>query len=139
MIRSANALLYSVSAAKRIFKVPAGVRVRVVKFWRCMWVWIEGQRPRFVSLAVFKQHFAQWRMKQALQLEAQQLERGLYAVRNPAKGSQYLVGVAASGPVCECEDFSNQEKFFAGKGVCKHGYAVLRSLGYGSLSSFLSK
>lgn len=138
MICSAHALIYSVSAARRIWQVPVGVRVRVVRFWRCVWLHIAGQRPRFVSLQLFKQHFAQRRMEAATRLgiEGNDGDEN-FIVSNPDNASSYFVFIGSSGPVCSCEDYSNQQRFFAGKGICKHGYRALQALGYGSLSSYL--
>jgi hypothetical protein len=38
---------------------------------------------------------------------------------------------------CTCDDFNNQLEFF-GRGCCKHGYAVLNSLGCQSLEHYLA-
>jgi hypothetical protein len=138
MITSINHLIYSVSAARRIFQVPASVKVRVRKFWRCVWLSVAGQRPRFVSLAIFKAHFAQRRMQAAQPLTVSKLEPYLFTVTNPAKAKRYAVVVLKKGPVCECEDYRNQA-LLLGKGVCKHGYSVLTALGFGSLSAYLSR
>jgi predicted nucleic acid-binding Zn finger protein len=138
VITSINQLIYSVSAARRIFAIPSGVRVRIIKFWRCIWLWVAGQRPRFVSLAVFKAHFAQRRMQAAQQLTVSKLEPYLFTVTNPVKAKRYAVVLIKKGPVCECEDYRNQAVLL-GKGVCKHGYAVLAALGFGSLSAYLSR
>jgi hypothetical protein len=139
MISSANMLVYSASAARRIFQVPAGLRVRVVKYWRVCWVWVQGERPRFVSLTVFKTHFVSWRMQASAPLSVSKTSSFNWrTVANPGSGKRYPVAIAASGPICRCDDYRNQMHLL-GRGVCKHGYAVLRSLGYGSLSSYLSR
>jgi hypothetical protein len=138
MISTVNTLVYSVSAARRIFAIPSGVRVRVVKFWRCIWLSVAGRRPRFVSLAIFKAHFAQRRMQAAKQLTVSQYGPHWFRVVNPAKGSAYEVVLVGTGPICECEDYHNQG-LLLGKAVCKHSYAVLKALGYGSLSAYLSR
>lgn len=138
MISTVNALVYSVSAARRIFAIPSGVRVRVVKFWRCIWLLVAGQRPRFVSLAVFKAHFAQRRMQAAQQLTAQQVQPHWYQVASASNSRLYNVVVLNQGPICECEDYRNQSHLL-GKGVCKHGYRILFELGYGSLSAYLAR
>jgi predicted nucleic acid-binding Zn finger protein len=138
MISTVNALVYSVSAARRIFAIPSGVRMRVVKFWRCIWLSVAGQRPRFVSLSVFKAHFTERRMRAAQQLTVSQSRPHWFTVANPAKASSYAVVVVGSGPVCECQDYRNQAVLL-GKAVCKHSYAVLTALGYGSLSAYLAR
>lgn len=140
MITSANQLVYSVSAARRIFAIPKGVRVRIVKFWRVVWMWVAGHRPRFVSLSLFKAHFAERRMRAAQALSAHQWADvpHWWTVRNPANNNSYPVVLAPAGPVCRCDDDRNQ-RHLLGKGICKHGYAVLQAMGYGSLSAYLAR
>ena len=119
--------------------VSASQVMRVQKFAFVAWVWVRGQRPRFVSLSAFKQAFVLRRMKAARPLKAEQWAEvpAWFTVRNEEKGSSYPVELGSAGPVCECEDYRNQQAFF-GKGVCKHGYAVLQALGYGSLAGYLA-
>jgi hypothetical protein len=38
---------------------------------------------------------------------------------------------------CTCDDFNNQLEFW-GRGCCKHGYAVLAHLGFGSLRDYMT-
>ncbi len=87
---------------------------------------------------MFKAHFAEWRRAKSKGLKV--TERldcpNAYTVRNEYKESTYIVETRADGVFCECHDFSNQLTFL-GRGCCKHGYAVLNSLGFGSLYQYI--
>ena len=135
MINPTN-FIYSVSAVRRMFNIPAGLRVRLVVWWRVAWVYIQGQRPRFISLKAFKQHFVDWRKSQANRLMVAQSSRNTYRVVNPVKSTAYTVTAEAEWVDCECEDFKNQILLLK-QGCCKHCYAVLQQLGYSSLQAYL--
>jgi hypothetical protein len=62
---------------------------------------------------------------------------GGYVVSNPAKGSQYCATPYSDRIECACADYANQLRFY-GRGVCKHGYAVLHTLGFSDLRSYLA-
>lgn len=132
-------IMFSKAAAAMVMCVSASQVVRVQKFAFVAWVWVRGQRPRFVSLSAFKQAFVLRRMKAARTLKAEQWADvpTWFTVRNEEKASSYPVELCSAGPVCKCEDYLNQQKFF-GCGVCKHGYSVLQTLGYGSLAGYLA-
>lgn len=140
MISSRSQLLYSISAVRRMFGLGRTVAVRVRVWWRVVWVHIAGQRPRFVSKRDFHQHFVDQRKAAAEPMQVEQWPEvpKFFTVENPKRSSSYPVTVAAIGPVCQCEDYRNQFHFI-GKAVCKHGYAVLGTLGYSSLSEFMEK
>jgi hypothetical protein len=59
-------------------------------------------------------------------------------VRNGSEGETetYLVEVTATGVHCTCEDYTKQHEEI-GRGVCKHGYAVLGHLGFRTLAQFI--
>ena len=132
-------ILYSKAAAAKVLGVAASQVAKVQKFAFVAWVWVRGQRPRFVSLRHFKAAFVQRRMMAGAGLVAEQWPElpTYFTVRNPAKGTSYPVELSTAGPVCQCADYTNQQQFW-GKGVCKHGYAVLQKLGYGSLTGYLA-
>lgn len=123
-----------------MFRVADGVSIRLQRFAFVIWVHIAGQRPRFVSFAAFKRHFAERR-----QLEANSLSvdkdpgfENLYIVGNPAKSSRYYVAALDKKVDCTCEDFKNQSRFF-GRACCKHAYAVLFQLGYANLRDYIAR
>lgn len=136
MVTSDN-LVYSRSAAARLMGVAVNQVGRIQQFAFVVWVWIRGKRPRFISKRSFLQHFAQWRQRQANTLKAKRWPQlpSWWTVTNPNKQSRYPVVLGEKGPVCRCEDYKNQQQFL-GRGVCKHGYAVLSALGFKSLAAY---
>lgn len=132
-------IVFSKAAAAKVMGCAVSQVVQVRKFAFVAWVWVRGQRPRFVSFFLFKAAFVQRRMRAGAELKAERWADvpRWFTVRNEEKGSSYPVEMRVAGPSCECEDYRNQQQFF-GKGVCKHGYAVLRALGYGSLAGYLA-
>lgn len=137
MVTTLN-LLYSKSAIARILGVAVSKIKGFQKWWRVCWVWVEGQRPRFFSLSVFKQHFVDHRKAQARSIYVAQVRDGYYRAVNPLKGTAYDCYSHQEGIDCGCEDYSNQIRFFK-KGCCKHGYSVLNFLGFDSLAEYVEK
>lgn len=137
MVSSLN-LLYSKAAIARILGVAVSKIKGFQKWWRVCWVWIEGQRPRFFCLSIFKEHFVTHRQEQARKIYVAQVREGQYRAVNPQKGTAYNCYIYQEGIDCTCEDYSNQIKFFK-KGCCKHGYAVLKYLGFDSLAEYIEK
>ena len=136
MVTSQN-ILYSTSAIARLLNVAASAVVKFDVFAKVIWVYIKGQRPRFLSKKLFTQHFVDRRKSEAQNLQAIKASMvGGYVVRNPLKDSQYVVTPMRDRIECACEDYKNQVRFF-GRGCCKHGYAVLAQLGYTDLRSYL--
>ena len=132
-------LLYSSSAVRRMLGLGQSSSVQIREFFRVIWVWVEGQRPTFISKQSFKAHFVAWRKGAAASLATTQdrHRRNIYRVRNVCKGSVYQVQLGSGYLLCSCEDFKNQAQFF-GRACCKHGYAVLAQLGHGSLSDYIA-
>jgi hypothetical protein len=61
-----------------------------------------------------------------------------FRVRNDSSNSLYLVSLEAKTVRCECKDWQNQSlDFNTEKVACKHSYAVLFALGYGSLKEYI--
>lgn len=139
MVNSFN-ILYSASAVRRMFGVAAGVAVRIQKFAFVLWVHIAGQRPRFVSLSAFKQHFVNRRKAaaKALTVTPSAFQAHIFTVLNESKGSRYTVQAFKGGVLCNCEDFKNQAQFF-GRACCKHAYAVLFQLGFTDLRDYIAR
>lgn len=137
MVTSLN-LIYSAAAVYRMVGDRFPV-VRVEKWWKVCLVVFKGRPARFMSKQAFLKHFVEWRKAQARVLRVIQRvdAANQFTVRNESKRSAYVVQAMPQGLVCECEDYSNQLRFL-GKGCCKHGYAVLSHLGFGSLQSYLN-
>jgi hypothetical protein len=138
MVTSQN-ILYSSSAIARILNVAASAVVKFDVFAKVIWVYIKGQRPKFLSKRLFTQHFVDRRKAEArgLTVTRHAFEHSRFTVRNESKGTLYQVQATSSGLACECDDYQNQLRFF-GRGCCKHGYAVLTQLGYTDLRSYLA-
>lgn len=138
--KTAKDLIYSVSNAIRILgRKYHGLTIEV---WaNVIWVWGKKQVSRFVSKAKFRQMFVDFRRHGAKSLTVTKdlIEPNLYTVRNEAKDSTRRVEIVPGhkSPIqCTCEDY-NAQILAMGKGVCKHGYAVLTELGYSSLSDYI--
>lgn len=138
MVTASN-ILYSASAVRRLLGLSYSAQIQLKEFAKVIWVWVKGQRPTFVSKRLFKQHFVEWRKAQARGLKVtERLDMAHhFTVRNLRKDTAYVVEARADGLFCTCDDLNNQLEFF-GRGCCKHGYAVLAQLGFGSLSEYLT-
>ncbi len=131
-------ILYSAAAVRRLLGLSSSAKVELKEFARVIWVWVKSKRPTFISKAQFKIHFAEWRKAQARGLKVTERLDILnhYTVRNLYKDTAYVVEKRPDGMFCTCDDLNNQLEFF-GKGCCKHGYAVLNKLGFGSLYEYI--
>ena len=138
MVTQGN-ILYSAAAVRRMLGLSKSAQVTIREFFKVVWVWVKGQRPTFISKRLFKQHFAEWRKAQSRALQVtQRLDRtNAYTVRNGSKGTTYPLETRPDGVFCTCDDFNNQLEFW-GRGCCKHGYAVLAHLGFGSLRDYMT-
>ena len=138
MVTASN-IIYSASAARRLLGLRPSAKVEIREFVRVIWVWVEGQRPTFMSKKVFLNHFVDFRKAQARGLKVtERLDiANHYTVRNLQKDTAYVVEKRADGVFCTCDDLNNQLESF-GRGCCKHGYAVLVSLGFGSLREYIA-
>ncbi|NEQ46229.1 MAG: hypothetical protein F6K00_22880 [Leptolyngbya sp. SIOISBB] len=133
-----STLVYSAAAIRRMMGLPASVPVQLREFLDVVWVWVKGDRPTFVSKADFKRHFVERRQAAAESLTVIDWlsDPPRYMVTNPETGSNHLVVEQGDRLDCDCEDYQWQQRFI-GRGCCKHGYAVLRYLGFDSLGDFL--
>lgn len=136
MIQSKD-YVYSKSAVARMLNVADSLVVRVEKWANCAFVIVKGKRPRFWKKADFLCHFADWRRSQSKELVVDRLMPDVFAVINEKKKSKYVVKIRPDAIVCNCEDYKNQTKLLRRPGVCKHGYAVLESLGIAKLSEYI--
>jgi hypothetical protein len=131
-------LVFSISAARRLLGVAQGVSIQIREFFKVVWVWVKGKRPTFVSKRAFKQHFVDRRRAAARALTATQWidQPKYFTVRNESKNSIYQLEAFPDRIECDCEDYRNQIEFL-GRGCCKHGYAVLNTLGFRSLGHYI--
>ncbi|MBW4578660.1 MAG: hypothetical protein KME42_03685 [Tildeniella nuda ZEHNDER 1965/U140] len=134
-------LIYSVSAIRRLLGLAVGVSIRIQKFFYVIWVHVAGRRPTFISKSAFKAHFVEHRKAaaKALTVTKSVFQGHIYSVRNESKGTAYQINIGSGQPICSCDDFNNQIQFLNGLACCKHAYAVLGHLGYGSLREYLAR
>lgn len=143
MINPAN-LIYSKAAAARILKkkLIGGIFKGVEKILRLTNGAIQvtykttGRCSTFLSAQEFKRIFAEWRKEESAFILAIKTKENWFRCVNPQKGSAYNLYLYQDSIGCECEDYSNQISILK-KGCCKHGYAVLRHLGFSSLSEYI--
>lgn len=119
MVTATN-LVFSQSATERLYGKGAKL-LSILK--KVILVHIPGQKPKFVSKSIFKDHFNQRRIEESKKLEVAQCQ-GYWAVKSPSKGTFYVVSPCGDAEfICTCEDYKNQVSFW-GKGRCKHIHAV---------------
>lgn len=134
----AEDFVFSQAAVARILGISVNLVKKVEVWTNCCFVIVKGRRPRFWKKLDFFCHFADWRRSQSKELLVDRLSPEVFNVVNKKKQSNYLVKIKSSSISCNCEDYKNQIKFLPKAGVCKHGYAVLKSLGIDRLSEYVS-
>lgn len=121
-------LVYNAAAVRRIFNLPSSAVVEVRIYDRAAWVWIKGQRPRFVSHKVFINHFHEFRKQSGQSLSAQ------FITSTTHFGDRWAVNsysVELNGHVaCTCEDQHQHEQ------PCKHVWAVFHQVGASNLAEY---
>ena len=95
-----------------------------------------GLRPKFLSKKAFYSSFVEDRKARSRLIEVtpNPFANRVYTARNTTNNHSYTV-IVSDAIECQCADYRSQISF-VGRGCCKHGYAVLRSLGFSSLSDF---
>jgi hypothetical protein len=90
MVNATN-IVYSISATAQILGV-AKEAIRGFQVWgSCVWVWVKGSRPRFLSFKLYRQYFVDRRKRDAEGLQVfKSVMVGGYIVRNPRRDSKYI-------------------------------------------------
>jgi len=143
MITAQN-LVFSKAAAERILNAVLKGIVKAVELIRRLangayqitYRTMFGRCSIFISRELFKKHFVERRKEEAKHLYASRVENNWYRVVNPKKGTSYNCYAYKDSIDCTCEDFFNQVNFLR-KGCCKHGYALLKHLGFDYLSDYI--
>ncbi len=136
--KTAQELIYSVSNAIRILGCKYnGIKIQV--WFNCIYVWAKGQVSRFVAKAQFRHQFVNFRKQGAMGLNVQQVpfEDGEFLVGSSTGETAYLVQCLTDKLVCTCQDYQTQAAVMK-KACCKHCYATLNHLGFGSLAEYVS-
>jgi hypothetical protein len=131
--------IFSASAAERILKIPT-LTVSFVKVNNNMTVTVKTKQQEYIlPTRLFTEDFATSRQERSKNLKLNTTKYGnVYLVSNLETNSKYPVRVTDIGVECKCRDFQKQQEQF-GSGCCKHGYRVLRELGYQNLGEYLIK
>jgi hypothetical protein len=90
----------------------------------------------FVSIKWLRWAFVNLRKIGSESVCFQKVSDTAYAV--DGNNAMHFVHVENNELTCTCPDFQEQVTTF-GQGCCKHGYAVLKTLGYSNLREFLKK
>lgn len=135
----ANKMLYSLSAAARILGLSAFSVHKVEEIENdLMMITDIEQNVRTVHKQYFLKDFVSIRQQLSRKLLIQPTQyNNIWIVTNPENKNRYLVRAADRGIQCKCRDYQKQQSAF-GQGCCKHGYLVLKHLGYNDLSSYLA-
>jgi hypothetical protein len=130
-------ILYNLSNASRALGVALKSIKKLAVWWKVVWVYVEGQRPRIVSKKLFFQAFiaARKAAAQGAKVEPLPLVGGVRVTSKNSNQSHFLK-TTQKALICDCQDYQSQVKTF-GKGCCKHGYAYLSTLGFKSLSDYV--
>ena len=132
-------LFFNLASVARIAETPV-TSINRFEVWESLVLVIfekgRGLRPKFLSKKKFYSSFVEDRKSRSKTIAVTQnpFADRIYTTRNESNDHTYTV-IAASSMECQCADYRAQLSFI-GKGCCKHGYAVLRSLGFSSLSDF---
>lgn len=136
--------IYSKAAIARMLKVSEKAVTRIEKWpvnchstFSILFIIVKGRRPRFWKKLDFLCHFADWRRSQSKELVVDRLMPAVFAVINKKKQSKYVIKITPDSINCTCEDYKNQIKFLPKAGACKHGYAVLKKMGFSRLSEYI--
>lgn len=124
---------------------PKKVR-KVVPFYRVLWVWVEGCRPKFMSLRQFWTAFVSFRKTSAHGSIVTRIEHTNFFDVLSAQGKEWhSVALYDKHLECSCKDYQNQIinpelQFYGVKTLaCKHIYAVIQKLGYASLAQYIKR
>jgi len=132
-----NDYIFNKATASRVLGIVTDLIKHVKEWTNCVFVIVKGKRPRFYKKFEYFCNFADWRRSQSKELVVDRLMPNIFAVINEKKKSKYITTIRPDSVICNCEDYKNQVKFLKKPGVCKHGYAVLKSLGVFKLSEYI--
>lgn len=127
--------------------ILGGVCQRLEVWSNCVWaiVVVNGKKLcRFISKKRFLAFFAESRKQRSHAITVTQnvFNPRLFTARSASdENKTYSLTVHDRFLSCSCEDFSNQCKLIPeGKPkACKHVYAVLKFMGYQSLSAYVNR
>jgi len=124
--------VYSITTARRLF----GHKVVKIEERPCnVLITFNDGSQNLVDKKLFKQHFAEHRRQLGLKIDdVKPVNSYVYHVK-----SKYWVSIFPDRVSCTCGDYATQQELGIKRGCCKHGYAVLKTLGCTSLAEFIQK
>lgn len=131
-----NSYIYSKAAAARLTdREPKDIESLHKKCDQVLIRFNDGGKPIAINCSEFKEHFAEYRRQQGFKIDdVKPVNSYTYRVK-----SKYLVAVFPDRVSCTCGDYETQQELGIKRGCCKHGYAVLKTLGCSSLAEFIEK
>ena len=137
--KTVNDLLYSTSAAARILGISYQDIQKLQVSHEGIWVKVLNWSPQIISKDIFKQHFVDWRKSRTDKLIAVQDAKipSAWDVYNPEKQTWHRLLCEPDKISCTCQDYENQTALLP-MACCKHGYKVLKILGFSSLRDYLN-
>lgn len=129
-------LVFTKAAIGRVLNTRRKIESFEIHKHATLVIFMDGERVLAMNASI-KRDFARVRQQRAQGLHIHQEKNGDYRVWNPSSGHAYTVRLAVTGISCECQDYVDQCMAFSGRGCCKHGYAVLGTLGHTSLGDYL--
>lgn len=134
-------LLYTASATARILQVTTDDIETVTAGDEGCQVSLRGKAGTIeIPRADYIRQFVADRQARSQSLSATQHidDKTVWTVWNESNDNRYTVTVTRDFVHCDCPDWQNQQEAFGHvKVCCKHGYAVLRQLGFGTLKDYL--
>ena len=144
MNKAIEALIYTQTAAiaitnKPVVEVKVWANVVFVKF-------VKGYgSPRFVSKKAFRKEFAASRQRRGQQMneaglvQSQPASPDSFLVQSSKSFDLYIVQLEDKYVSCMCKDWDRQRQAGILTPTCKHGYAVLNTLGFSRLSEYVQQ
>ena len=122
-LRSKFSFAISKSAVSRILMVAKSKVRKVSEFFNAVWVWVQGQRPTFISKQAFIRDFRISRIDSSRDLQMVNLSTSKlfskFTVYNPDSDSYYSVCEAEGEWSCTCDDIVAHSKKIPCKHICK--------------------
>ena len=135
---SKESFIFTRTAAGAIL---GGVCQRLEVWANCVWAIVKvGTKMlvRFISKKKFLEYFVQSRKERSFGIPITHVAGTHYQAVSSQGDRLYNLLVFRTEIQCDCEDYKNQFSLFGNKPkCCKHGYALLNRLGYGSLRQWI--
>ncbi len=117
--------VYSKAATARLLGVAIGLVKKLQIFANAVWVYVQGNRPTFISKTRYELDHIESRSDRSADIEITPVGAFSYTAYNLSKGSSYrLWSLPGEGLQCECKDFERQKEAGKQTATCKHRLAV---------------